>query len=67
MHEEKLDANLYQVVFYSSEKYLDDENGTYTLNEVVRFCKENNCKAELYDESGFRNGWVHADGNYFLV
>ena len=37
-----------------------------TLEEVIESCTYLAVEAELFDEAGFRKGWVHADGSYTL-
>lgn len=45
---------------------LNDDDGEIVIDEVVANCCNLECSADLYDDAGFRRGWVHADGTYNL-
>lgn len=51
---------------WNSIQALNAMDGLCTLDEVRENCIALTCEADLYDEPGFRRGWVHADGSYRL-
>ncbi|MGH3430360.1 MAG: hypothetical protein ACRDQZ_22800 [Mycobacteriales bacterium] len=44
-----------------------EENGPYTVDQVVALCQANGVEAKLYDEPGTLLGWVHPDGTWGLT
>jgi len=58
----------YQVSFHGTASTDDSSrDGQYTLQEAIETCQAFGCEADLYDEPGFRKGWVHPDGKYTLT
>lgn len=57
----------YQVNFRSSDQNVEHLDGEYSLADVIEICLSYKCSVDLYDEPGFRKGWVHPDGNYKLI
>jgi hypothetical protein len=47
--------------------YYYNEQGPYTLDEVRALCQAMGCHADLFNEAGWRKGWVHPDGTFTLV
>lgn len=61
---------MYQVTFGSSFSEFDPAmfDGEYdSIERIVRVCIDHGFGAVLYDNTGFKRGWVHADGNYTLT
>jgi hypothetical protein len=51
---------------HNSVQYLNESEETSELQAIIDHCTALEVDAQLFDEAGFRKGWVHADGNYRL-
>lgn len=48
------------------QSFNDNQEPT-ALEDVVDICETFGVDAELFDEAGFRKGWVKGDGSYQLT
>jgi hypothetical protein len=53
-------------ITHNSVQALNDAGELSTLEEIVDTCTMLGVCADLYDPTGFRRGWVFANGNYSL-
>ena len=62
--------NAYHVTYYTFADATEDRtrglDGEAELDEVIENCRTLDLSADLFDEAGFRRGWVHSDGTYTL-
>ena len=65
----------YSATFNATDETTPEQHDflTYGLNEwsgelqeIIDICTANHCEAVLYDDAGFKKGWVHSDGSYTL-
>lgn len=59
----------YFQIVHPTDPYADPIQGSGSLDDALEFARTHDQSVELYDRpgwSGFKLGWVHADGNYRL-